>query len=125
MKKTKTKIRKQLERKINNELIETIISAKKNDKWKEVASFLSGPRKNRINLNIGEINKKAKEGEIIVIPGKVLSHGELNKKMKIVAFAFSERAKEKIEEAKSSAEKILNEIKKNPEAKGIRILTEE
>jgi large subunit ribosomal protein L18e len=123
MEKTKTKINKQLERKRSTELIETIIASKKNDGWKEVAAILSGPRKNKMDINLGEISKTGKDGETVVIPGKVLSQGELDKKIKFVALAFSEKAREKIIDAKGSAETILNEIKKNPSAKGIRILT--
>jgi len=85
-------------------------------------AVLSGPRRQRLNLNLDEINKISKAGEIIAIPGKVLSQGEIDKKIKLVALAFSESAKKKIMEAKSEMETILNEIKKNPSAKGVRIL---
>ena len=120
--KTKTKINKQLERKTSNDLVETIIASKKNNAWNQIAAVLSGPRRQRLNLNLDEINKIRKAGEIIAIPGKVLSQGEIDKKIKLVALAFSESAKKKIMEAKSEMETILNEIKKNPSAKGVRIL---
>src|SRR3990172_229802 len=120
--KTKTKINKQLERKTSNDLVETIIASKKNNAWNQIAAVLSGPRRQRLNLNLDEINKISKAGEIIAIPGKVLSQGEIDKKIKLVALAFSESAKKKIMEAKSEMETILNEIKKNPSAKGVRIL---
>lgn len=120
--KTKTKINKQIERKTSNDLVETIIASKKNNAWNQIAAVLSGPRRQRLNLNLDEINKISKAGEIIAIPGKVLSQGEIDKKIKLVALAFSESAKKKIMEAKSEMETILNEIKKNPSAKGVRIL---
>jgi len=120
--KTKTKISKQVKRKTSNELVNTILISKKNNAWNEVASILSKPRKNRLNLNLGEINKMSKAGETIVVPGKVLSQGEIDKKIKLVALGFSEKAVEKILGAKSEMESILNEIKKNPNAKGVRIL---
>ena len=120
--KTKTKIGKQLKKKTNSELVDTIIAAKKNEKWLEVAAVLSGSRKNRTEMNLEEIDKKAENKDIIVIPGKVLSQGELNKKIKLVALSFSEKAKEKILKAKIEMSSILDEIKKNPEAKGIKVL---
>ncbi len=123
MEKSKTKISKQLKKKTSNELVNTIIASKKNNAWNEVASILSGPRRGRINLNLGEINKISKAGETIVIPGKVLSQGDIDKKIKLVALAFSENAKEKILAAKGDVETLFNEIKKNPSAKGIKILT--
>ncbi|MCK5149928.1 50S ribosomal protein L18e [Candidatus Pacearchaeota archaeon] len=119
--KSKTLIEKQLKRKTNPELVETIILAKKKENWVKVAGILSGSRGKRKNANLEEIEKKAKEGETIVVPGKVLSQGELNKKIKIVAGNFSELAKEKLLKSKKDFSSILEEIKLNPEAKGIKI----
>jgi large subunit ribosomal protein L18e len=120
--KSKTLIEKQLNRKTNTELVKTIIVAKKNENWRKIAEILSGPRKNRKNINLEKIEEISKEEETIVIPGKVLSQGELNKKIKIVALNFSEKAKEKLLKTKSEFLSILEEIKKNPKAKGIKIL---
>jgi large subunit ribosomal protein L18e len=120
--KTRSKIEKQLQRKTNSNLVETIISSKKNKNWIKIAEILSGPRKNRTNLNLEELNKKIKDEKIVVVPGKILSQGELDKKIKVVALNFSERAKEKLSKSGSEALTILEEIKKNPEAKGIKIL---
>ncbi|MBS3094134.1 50S ribosomal protein L18e [Candidatus Pacearchaeota archaeon] len=120
--KTKTKIEKQLTRKTNPVLVETIILAKKNPAWKRIAEVISSPRKQKREKNLDEISKSSKEGEGIIIPGKVLSQGELNKKLKIVALTFSEAAREKILNHKGEAITIFDEIKKNPEAKNLRVL---
>jgi len=120
--KSKTLIEKQLQKKTNPELVKTIIEAKKKKNWLEVASALSSPRAKRISMNLDKINEEAKEGEIVVIAGKVLSQGELDKKIKVVALSFSGKAREKIEKAKGDALTILEEIKKNPEAKNARFL---
>ncbi len=122
MVKSKALIEKQLEKKTNPELVKTIIEAKKKKKWIEVAAILSSPRAKRLNMNLDKINNEAKEGEITVVAGKVLSQGELNKKIKVVALGFSEMAKEKILKAKGEVLTILEEIKKNPDAKGVKIL---
>tara|TARA_Y100000310_G_C20361820_1_gene659347 strand:+ start:147 stop:515 length:369 start_codon:yes stop_codon:yes gene_type:complete len=120
--KSKTKIEKQLKRKTNNELVRTIIELKKHNSWLEIAGILSGPRRKNPNLNLEEINKSAKEGEKIVIPGKVLSQGEIDKKLKIIALDFSGRAIEKLLKSKTEFSYINQELKENPNAKGIRIL---
>jgi len=120
--KSKTLIEKHVSKKNNPELVETIRLAKKKEKWIEIASLLSGPRRKRLNLNLNEIDKESKEGDTIVIPGKVLSQGELTKRIKIVAFSFSERAKEKLLSSKCGVSTIKDEIKKNPKAEGIRIV---
>ncbi len=120
--KSKTRIEKQLNKKTNPELVRTIIEAKKKKGWTEIAEILSSPRINKISMNLDKINETAKEGETIIIPGKVLSEGDLDKKIKIVAFNFSEKAKEKISKSKGEFLTILEEIKKNPEAKNVRII---
>tara|TARA_Y100000310_G_scaffold103202_1_gene101454 strand:- start:3807 stop:4181 length:375 start_codon:yes stop_codon:yes gene_type:complete len=120
--KSKTKIDKQIRNKTSKELVETIINLKKHDGWLNVARILSGPRKNMINFNLGKINDKTNEGENVIIPGKVLSQGEINKKIKIIAFGFSEKAKEKLSRSKIEFSSINEEIKINPTAKGIKIL---
>lgn len=120
--KSKTKISEQLKRKTSSEIVETVISAKKHNGWLEVAAILSGPRKNHITINLSEINKQAGEKEVIVIPGKVLSVGDLTKKVKISALNCSEKAREKILKSGSKILSISEEIKQNPDAKSVKIL---
>ncbi len=120
--KTKSKIEKQLQKKKNSYLVETIIVAKKKKNWVEVAGILSGPTRKRININLEKVDKEAEEGKTVVVPGKVLSLGEITKKIKIAALGFSEKAKEKLLKSNSEVLSIIEEIKKNPEAKGIKIL---
>lgn len=120
--KSKTLIGKQVQRKTNSGLVETIVAGKKAKGWLEVAGVLAGPRKNHRNANIEDIDKFAKDSETIVVCGKVLSQGEIGKKVKVVALKFSDRAKEKLLKAKCEVVLIKDEIKKNPEAKGVKIL---
>ena len=120
--KSKTKIEKQARRKTDQSLIQSILSAKKNKEWLKVAEVLSGPRRKRVNVNLEKIEEESKEGDTILVPGKVLSQGEINKKIKVVALGFSERAREKLLKSNSEVLSISEEIKKNPSAKGIKIL---
>ena len=122
MVKSKTKISKQLKRKSNSDLVETILIAKKNIKWLEIASLLSGPRRKFTNFNLDEINEKSKDGETVVIAGKILSSGNLDKKITVVALNFSERAREKLLKSKIPFLSIFEEIKKNPDGKNVKIL---
>jgi len=123
MVKSKTLIEKQLQRKTNSVLVETIIAAKKKDAWNEVAELLSRSRRKRINLNLTELNGvEAGDKDILVIPGKVLSEGNIDKKLKIVALGYSERAKEKLLKSGCKVSSILEEIKSNPTGKDLKIL---
>lgn len=120
--KSKSKIEKQLQKKKNPELVKTIIYAKKNEAWIGIAGILSGPRRKNVNMNLDDLNKEAKSGETIVVPGKVLSLGNMDKKTNIVALSFSVVAREKILKSGGKTLSILEEIKKNPEAKNVKIL---
>lgn len=119
----RTKIERKLRRKTNQGLVETIISAKKNDKWLKVAHLISMPKRKQIAMNLNEIDKMVKDNEIVIIPGKVLSKGELTKKVRVIALGFSKEANEKLKKGKIETGTIGDEIKKNKEAKNIHILT--
>lgn len=75
-----------------------------------------------MEINLDKINDASKEGETILVPGKVLSQGNIEKKIKIIAMGFSKAAMEKLSSSKTEFSLISEEIKKNPQAKGIRIL---
>lgn len=121
----KTQIEKKLKRKTDKDLVETIIAGKKKDSWNIVAHKISKPSRKQTDLNLDEINERSKEGDIIIIPGKVLGMGEVNKKIKISALAYSESAKEKLTKNKIDFNLIGEEIKSNIEAKNIKILERE
>ena len=79
-----------------------------------------GSRRRRV-VNLSRIQRFAKENESIIIPGKVLSTGDLSKKVNVTALSFSESAKEKIKKAGGSAQEI-REILSKPIDKGMRII---
>jgi len=120
--KSKTKLENQLTKKGNKSLVETIILAKKNSSWISVANVLTGPARKKININVGELDSKIEDEEMIVIPGKVLSGGEITKKLKIAALNYSEKAKEKLLKAGCEVLSLDEAIAKNKEAKGVKII---
>ena len=122
--KSKTKIERQSWKKGNPILVETVRAAKKTSSnfWLKVAGILSGPRRARNEININDIEKVTKEGDSVVFPGKVLSQGDISKKIAVIAFGFSEKAREKLLKNKSHVLSILEEIKKNPSAEGLKFL---
>ena len=60
----------------------------------------------------------------LVIPGKVLSQGEISKdkKIKVIAFDFSDSAIEKLVKNKIEYKTILDELKSNPKGEGMKII---
>jgi len=52
----------------------------------------------------------------------VLSKGNITKKLKIVALSFSKASEEKLKKSNCEIVSIEEEIEKNPEAKGVKII---
>jgi len=119
----KTKIERKLRKKTNPLLVRTIIQTKKRKGWEEVAHLVSLPRRKMIEKNLDEINRATKEGDTVVIPGKVLGKGSVDKKLVVCAFSFSEEAKRKLKEKKCGVKSIEEEMKENPNYQGVKILS--
>jgi len=90
--------------------------------WRRVAEILERPRRSRAEMNLKHIDGKVKEGEIIVVPGVVLSEGELTKKVTIAAWRFSAKAKEKIRKTGARAISIEELIKENPKGTNVKVM---
>ena len=121
--KSKTLIDNQAKRKLNSELVETILNAKKNEKWTRIAGILASPRRNKVIANLEEIDKESKEGDTILVPGKILGKGDIGKKLRIVALSFSEEARRKLKDKKCEIVTIKEEIKVNPKAQGVKLIS--
>jgi large subunit ribosomal protein L18e len=117
-----TKLKNRIRRKTNPELAETIKLAMKNEAWRDIAKILSGPTKKLSSVSLSKIESESKAGDTVVIPGKVLSQGELKKKLRICALSISENALEKLKESKSDFATIIEEIKKNQKAQGVKLI---
>ncbi|MEK6939045.1 MAG: 50S ribosomal protein L18e [Nanoarchaeota archaeon] len=90
--------------------------------WKRVLEEVNKPSRQRREVNLYKIEQFAQEGETVLVPGKVLSVGELKKKVDVAAMNFSAEAKQKITEAKGKVYSISELLHKNPEGKKVRIL---
>jgi len=116
----KNKIEKKIKKKTNPFLVKTLIHLKK--KNPKIAKELGRPKRSQIKFNLRELNEKCKDGEKILIPGILLGAGELEKKVKIVCWSFSKSAEEKAKKSKSEIVTIVEEIKKNPELKELKMI---
>ena len=90
--------------------------------WKDIALRLEKPLKNWPEVNLDRISKYTSEKEIALIPGKVLSTGNLTKKISIAAWSFSDKSQDKIKKAGGNYMTIEELIKNNPKGKDVRIL---
>ena len=90
--------------------------------WKKLHKDLSRPSRKRSSVNLYKIAKYARDGETVVVPGKILSVGELDKQVTVAAFACSSAAKEKITKAKGTVLSIEELLAKNPKGQKVRVL---
>ncbi|HII17350.1 TPA: 50S ribosomal protein L18e [Candidatus Woesearchaeota archaeon] len=90
--------------------------------WKRVATDLEKPTRRRRVVNLSRINRFTEDGETIVIPGKVLGAGDLQRKLRIAAYQFSTDAKEKILASGSTIITLEELAKESPKGKKIRII---
>ncbi len=89
--------------------------------WKRIADDLEKSTRQRRKVNVSRIDKYANSNEIALIPGKVLSSGNLTKKITVAAYQFSEQAREKINKI-GKAISIQQLIKENPKGRKVRII---
>lgn len=89
--------------------------------WKKVSKKISGPRKSRIEANLYRINKKTKNGDTIVVPGKVLGIGELDHKITIACLEYSNSASKKIESSGSKLLTIEELLEQNPKGTNVKV----
>lgn len=86
----------------------------------ELARKLSGPTRLQSKINLESLNK-IKEDKIMVV-GKVLGFGDINKKITIFALGFSGSAADKLRKAGCEFRTIKQEIEKNKKLEGVKII---
>jgi len=81
--------------------------------WERVAELLERPRRKRVAVNLGRIGRLASEGETVVVPGRVLGGGTLDKRLTVIAESYTKQALQKILACNGQA-LTLYEVVKNP-----------
>jgi len=89
--------------------------------WRKVSKKLSGPRNDRVEANLYRINKRTKENDVIVVPGKVLGVGDIDHKITIACLDCSKAARKKIENSGSKLLSIEDLFEQNPEGKNVKV----
>ncbi|HID71518.1 MAG TPA: 50S ribosomal protein L18e [Thermoplasmata archaeon] len=90
--------------------------------WKDLAKRLGRSRKEWPSINVSRLEKHLSEGQVVVVPGKLLGSGELTKPFTVGAFKFSKKAREKIIKAGGTCVSIEELAEKNPKGSNIRIM---
>lgn len=90
--------------------------------WRAIADYISRPRGRRVAVNLSRLNRYTREGDIVVVPGKVLGAGILDHTVTVAALSFSKQAKEKILMAKGKCISIQELIELNPKGSNVKII---
>ncbi len=90
--------------------------------WRYVAELLEKPARRRIVVNVYKINKYTVDGDVVVVPGKVLGIGKLDHKVTIAAISFSKNAVEKIMSVGGRAIHVLELVKENPTGSRVKVI---
>jgi len=99
-------------------------AAKKNQAavWEDVAERLGKPRRQKVEVDVVDINRYGEKGDTVIVPGTVLGSGNMTKSVKVAAWRFSGAAKEKIEKAGGSTMSISELLNNNPKGEKVRIM---
>jgi large subunit ribosomal protein L18e len=90
--------------------------------WSDLAERLIKPRRKRIAVNLSRLNRYTKRNDMVVVPGKVLASGEITHPIKVTAFTFSAKAREKIADARGKCLSFPDLVKKNPKGSNVKII---
>ncbi len=114
-------------KKTNQKLIDTINGLKERASEEDIPLFdkvaeeLKRPKRRKVEVNIGKINRYTEKNDVIIVPGKVLSVGFLEHKVKVIAWNFSKKAMKKIQE-KGKAVELTDYMSKKKLDEGIKVL---
>lgn len=89
--------------------------------WKDIAKRLDKPRRNYAAVNLSKINRYSHADDTIVVPGKVLSAGAIEKPITIAALGFSKKAYEKVS-SQGKCMSIEELMETNPKGSGVKII---
>jgi large subunit ribosomal protein L18e len=80
--------------------------------WHYVYNLAIRPKRQRVAVNLTKIQKHANAGDTIVVPGKLLGAGSINKSINIAAIEYSKDAVQKLKKANCTILGINELIKK-------------
>ena len=91
--------------------------------WKDTAEKLSRSTRQRVEVNLSDIERNVADGETVLVPGVVLSSGNLTKKVHVAAWRFSKATEQKIKKANGKIMTIEELVKENPKGSNVKIIS--
>jgi large subunit ribosomal protein L18e len=90
--------------------------------WAQASQILGGHSSARVEVNIGRISRLVEEKQVVLVPGKVLGYGIIDKKITIGAYSFSSSARNKIASIGGKVLTVEDLVKEFPDGRGIKLV---
>ena len=90
--------------------------------WSRLAELALKPSSARRTINVSEIDRLTKDGDVIIVPGKVLGTGGMSHKITLCSFSISNSGAQKILEKGGKILSYSELIKNHPTGKGVTII---
>ncbi len=98
-------------------------AGRKNDAsvYTRAAEELKKSEKNKVEVNVSRIQRHAEDGDTVLVPGKLLGSGRLDKDVEVAAFDATSSAKKIVKES-GDFKFIEDLVKENPEGKKVKLM---
>lgn len=90
--------------------------------WRDIADRLERPNRVWAEVNVSRLQRVLDDGDVAVVPGKLLGTGRIATSVTVGAFQWSKSAKTKVEEAGGEVLRIEDLLEDHPTGTEVRIL---
>ena len=90
--------------------------------WSKLAELALKQSSARRIINVTQIDRLTKEGDVIVVPGKVLGTGSMSHKIMLCSFSISNSGAQKILQQGGKILSYSELVKNHPTGKGVTII---
>lgn len=94
----------------------------KADIWIDLADRLARSNRSRSEVNLSQLDRHSEENDMVVVPGKVLGSGKLSHPLSVAALNFSNRARNRIQNAGGEILSVEELLDRNPNGSNVTIM---
>lgn len=90
--------------------------------WTRCADELRRSTRDQAEVTLSHIDRHAADGDVVVVPGKVVGSTRLDTDVTVAAFQFTRTARDRIEDA-GEAVYLEDYVANNPDGSGVTLMT--
>lgn len=107
---------------LNTLLLLNALRKAKRPVWSDVAKRLRKPRRVRAEVTLSRLDKVTTENQLVVVPGRIVSTGQVTHKMTVGYFAATKSALVRLKQAGVNALPLSQFLQKHGQEKSIKIV---